>query len=352
MTISVAIAGATGYAGCEILRILLGHPAYLRGELKIGALCANRNAGEEVGKFHPHLAPLADRQFEETSVDVLQGHDVVFMALPHGHSGALAKQLTENAGSADKAPLVIDCAADFRLRDAAAWEKWYESPHQGTWPYGLPELPHHRDVLKTAKTIAVPGCFPTGASLAMYPAVADGITNGDLTFVSFTGTSGAGRAANALNLHAEINGSAKAYKVGGRHRHTPEILQNMQELSEQEITVSFTPVLAPMVRGILTTAMTATSVTAAEAQKIYEDAYQNEPFVQVLPYGQQPMSKSVMGSNNVQIAVDVDEDAHKLIVVSTIDNLVKGTAGGAIQCMNLALGWDETAGLSTVGMAP
>lgn len=352
MTISVAIAGATGYAGCEILRLLLGHPAYMQGELEIGALCANRNAGAKVGEFHPHLAPLADRQFEETSIDVLQGHDVVFMALPHGHSGPLAKQLTEKAGSVDKAPIIIDCAADFRLRDAAAWEKWYESPHQGTWPYGLPELPHHREILKTAKTIAVPGCFPTGASLAMYPAVAAGLASGDLTFVSFSGTSGAGRGANALNLHAEITGSTKAYKVGGRHRHTPEILQNMQELTDEKITVSFTPVLAPMARGILTTAHASTTATAEEAQKVYEKAYKDEPFVQVLPYGQQPMSKSVVGSNNVQIAVDVDEDAHKLIVVSAIDNLVKGTAGGAVQCMNLALGWDETAGLTTVGLAP
>ncbi|MFY9190360.1 MAG: N-acetyl-gamma-glutamyl-phosphate reductase [Lawsonella sp.] len=352
MTISVAVAGATGYAGCEILRLLLGHPAYHRGELTIGALCANRNAGQRVGEFHPHLAPLADRQFDKTSAGVLAGHDVVFMALPHGHSGALAKELTEKAGDAGGAPVVIDCAADFRLRDAAAWEKWYESPHQGTWPYGLPELANHREALKTAKTVAVPGCFPTGASLAMYPAVAAGITSDDLTFVSFTGTSGAGRGANVLNLHAEVSGSAKAYKLAGRHRHTPEILQNMQALTDQKLKISFTPVLAPMPRGILTTAITTTSATAEEAQQIYENAYQNEPFVQVLPYGQQPMTKSVLGSNNVQIAVDVDPDSQKLIVTSAIDNLVKGTAGGAVQCMNIVLGWDETDGLSTVGVAP
>lgn len=352
MTVSVAIAGATGYAGCEILRLLLGHPAYQSGDLVIGSLCANRNAGEKVGQFHPHLAPLADRVFEETSVETLQGHDVVFMALPHGHSGALANELAAKATSPADAPLVIDCAADFRLRDAQAWEKWYGSEHQGSWPYGMPELPQHRDALKTAKCIAVPGCFPTGASLAMYPAVQAGITGQDLSFVSFTGTSGAGKGANALNLHAELSGSAKAYNVAGRHRHTPEILQNMQELTDEELKISFTPVLAPMVRGILTTAMASTTATAEEAQEIYEKAYQDEPFIQVLPYGQQPQTQSVAGSNNVQIAVDVDAEAHKLIVVSAIDNLVKGTAGGAVQCMNLALGWNETDGLSTVGLAP
>lgn len=353
MSITVAIAGATGYAGSEILRLLLTHPAYQNGELVIGALCANSNAGQKVGEFHPHLAPLADRIFAETSIDTLSGHDVVFMALPHGHSGPLAKDLAEAAKSrGEQAPIVIDCAADFRLRDDKAWEKWYQCAYQGAWTYGLPELPGHRDAISHARTVAVPGCFPTGATLALYPAVQAGITAGDLSVVSFSGTSGAGKGAKVANLHAEVCGSAKAYNVAGRHRHTPEILQNMQELTEQDITVSFTPVLAPMTRGILTTAFATTTSSPEAVQQLYEEAYRNEPFVQVLPYGQQPQSKSVVGSNNVQIAVDVDTAAKRLVITAVIDNLVKGTAGAAVQCMNLMLGWPETSGLYTVGLAP
>ena len=238
------------------------------------------------------------------------------------------------------------------LRDAHAWEKWYQCEYQGFWTYGLPELPGHRDAVRAARTVAVPGCFPTGASLALYPAVQAGITDGDLSVVSFSGTSGAGKGAKVANLHAEVSGSAKAYNVAGRHRHTPEILQNMQELTEQDLTVSFTPVLAPMARGILTTAFATTHATPEGVQKLYEEAYRDEPFVQVLPYGQQPQSKSVVGSNNVQIAVDVDTAAHRLVITAVIDNLVKGTAGAALQCMNLMLGWPETTGLYTVGLAP
>lgn len=353
MSISVAVAGATGYAGAEILRLLLTHPAYQNGELTIGALCANSNAGQKVGEFHPHLAPLAERTFVETSLETLQGHDVVFMALPHGNSGKLAHSLSDAAAASGNAgPLVIDCAADFRLRDAHAWEKWYQCEYQGFWTYGLPELPGHRDAVRAARTVAVPGCFPTGASLALYPAVQAGITDGDISVVSFSGTSGAGKGAKVANLYAEVSGSAKAYNVAGRHRHTPEILQNMQELTEQDLTVSFTPVLAPMARGILTTAFATTHATPEGVQKLYEEAYRDEPFVQVLPYGQQPQSKSVVGSNNVQIAVDVDTAAHRLVITAVIDNLVKGTAGAALQCMNLMLGWPETTGLYTVGLAP
>src|SRR5574340_1235046 len=209
----VALAGASGYAGGEVLRLLLGHPAHRDGSLVIGALTAGGNAGSTLGEHHPHLLPLVDRVLAPTSVDELAGHDVVFLALPHGHSAAIARQLPEST-------VVIDCGADFRLANADDWERYYKSPHAGSWPYGLPELPGARDRLVGATRIAVPGCYPTSASLALAPAVAAGIVEPRVTVVAVSGTSGAGRAPKADLLGSEVMGSARAYGVGGVHRHT------------------------------------------------------------------------------------------------------------------------------------
>ena len=343
--IRVAIAGASGYAGGEILRLLLGHPAYRDGRLVIGALTAGGNAGAVLGGFHPHLLPLADRVLEPTTLDVLAGHDVVFLGLPHGNSAEIAKALPEST-------VIIDCGADFRLADAADWEKYYGSAHAGTWPYGLPELPGNRDKLVGATRIAVPGCYPTAASLALAPAVAAGIVESRVNVVAVSGTSGAGRAPKADLLGSEVMGSVKAYGVGGVHRHTPEIIQNLSALTDTRVAVSFTPVLAPMPRGILATCTAPTSVDAARAREVYEKAYADEPFVHVLPENVYPQTGAVVGSNAAQIGVTVDEDAGLLVVIAAIDNLTKGTAGGAVQSMNLALGLPETDGLSTVGVAP
>ncbi|MFC9790821.1 N-acetyl-gamma-glutamyl-phosphate reductase [Rhodococcus sp. NPDC127528] len=343
--IRVAIAGASGYAGGEILRLLLGHPAYLDGSLTIGALTAGSNAGATLGEFHPHLLPLAGRVLEPTTLDRLDGHDVVFLGLPHGNSAEIAKQLPERT-------VIIDCGADFRLQSAAEWERYYKSEHAGTWPYGLPELPGHRDKLAGATRIAVPGCYPTAASLALAPAVAAGIVEPRVTVVAVSGTSGAGRAPKADLLGSEVMGSARAYGVGGVHRHTPEITQNLSALAGTDVTVSFTPVLAPMPRGILATCTAPTTVSVGRAREVYEKAYADEPFVHVLPENVYPQTGAVIGSNAVQIGVTVDEAAGLLVVIAAIDNLTKGTAGGAVQSMNLALGLPETAGLSTVGVAP
>lgn len=343
--IRVAIAGASGYAGGEILRLLLGHPAHRDGRLTIGALTAGGNAGATLGAFHPHLLPLADRVLEPTTLEVLAGHEVVFLGLPHGNSAEIAKALPETT-------VIIDCGADFRLSDAADWEKFYGSAHAGTWPYGLPELPGNRDKLVGATRIAVPGCYPTAASLAMAPAVAAGIVEPRVNVVAVSGTSGAGRAPKADLLGSEVMGSAKAYGVGGVHRHTPEIVQNLSALAGSRVTVSFTPVLAPMPRGILATCTAPTTVDVAHAREVYEKAYADEPFVHVLPENVYPQTGSVIGSNAAQIGVTVDEAAGLLVVISAIDNLTKGTAGGAVQSMNLALGLPETDGLSTVGVAP
>jgi N-acetyl-gamma-glutamyl-phosphate reductase len=341
----VAVAGASGYAGGELLRHLLAHP-----EVEIGALTGASNAGQPLGALQPHLVPLADRVLQETTTEVLSGHDVVFLALPHGQSGAVAAELGEGT-------VVIDCGADFRLQDPAAWASYYGGEHAGTWPYGLPELPGARDRLRGATRVAVPGCYPTVSTLTLAPAVAAGLVEPEVVVVAASGTSGAGKAAKPHLLGSEIMGNASAYAVGGSHRHTPEITQNLSGLTGPEgatVAVSFTPLLVPMSRGILATcsAPLARDVSAAEAREVYEAAYADEQFVHVLPEGLWPQTQSVTGSNAVHLQVTVDEAARRLVAVGAVDNLAKGTAGAAVQCMNLALGLDEGTGLTTIGLAP
>ncbi len=342
---SVAVAGASGYAGGEILRLLLGHPRLADGSLSIGALTAAASAGTPLADHHPHLLPLAERVLEPTDPEVLAGHDVVFLALPHGHSAALAEELGPDT-------VVIDCGADFRITDPAAWQRFYGSKHAGSWPYGLPELPGSRERLRGATRVAVPGCYPTAALLALFPALAAGLAEPAVTVVAVSGTSGAGRAAKVDLLASEVIGSARAYNIAGAHRHTPEIAQGLQAVSGRAVTVSFTPVLIPTVRGILATCTAPTAASISEIRSAYETAYDAEPFVHLLPAGRLPRTGSVIGSNAAHLAVEVDSDAGVLVAVCAIDNLVKGTAGAAIQSMNLALDWPEALGLSTVGLAP
>ena len=342
MSVSVAVAGASGYAGGEVLRLLLGHP-----DVEIGNLTAGSNAGERLGTLQPHLLPLADRVLLETTVETLSGHDVVFLGLPHGQSGAIAQALGDDT-------VVIDCGADFRLVDPAVWEAFYGGEHAGSWPYGLPELPGQRDLLRGARRIAVPGCYPTVSTLAIVPALVAGMVDPDITVVAASGTSGAGKAAKPHLLGSEVMGNASAYGVGGTHRHTPEIVQNLSGVHGSPVKVGFTPLLVPMSRGILATvqARLLDGVTEADARAAYVAAYADEPFVHVLPEGQWPQTQSVLGSNAVQVQVTVDESVRRLVAVAVVDNLAKGTAGAAVQCMNLALGLDEATGLSTIGLAP
>ena len=339
----VAVAGASGYAGGEVLRLLLAHPT-----VEIGALTGGSNAGQPLAALQPHLVPLADRVLEETTVEVLADHDVVFLALPHGQSGEIALALPDET-------VVIDCGADFRLTDAADWEKFYGGTHAGAWPYGLPELAGQRDRLRNATRIAVPGCYPTVSTLAIAPAVAAGVVDAsDVVVVAASGTSGAGKAPKPSLLGSEVMGSTSAYGVGGTHRHTPEITQNLRGLTDTDVRVSFTPLLVPMPRGILATvsAPATEGLTAAEAYDTYQKAFADEPFLHLLPQGQWPQTKSVLGSNAVHLQVTVDPDARRLVAVAAVDNLAKGTGGAAVQCMNLALGLPETTGLTTVGLAP
>jgi N-acetyl-gamma-glutamyl-phosphate reductase len=338
--VRIAVAGASGYAGGEVLRLLLARP-----DVEIGALTAGGSAGSRLGAHQPHLLALADRVLEETTPEVLAGHDVVFLGLPHGHSAALAAQLGEDV-------VVVDCGADHRLADPAAWARWYGGEHAGAWPYGLPELPGARDALRGARRVAVPGCYPTAVSLALVPALAAGLCDPDVVVTAVTGTSGAGKSLKPHLLGAEVMGALSAYGVGGVHRHTPEMAQNLSAAAGTAVRVSFTPVLAPLPRGILASCSARTTASAADVRAAYEKAYADEPFVHLLPEGVWPTTAATLGANTVHLQVAVDADAGRLVVVAAIDNLTKGTAGAAVQCMNLALGLDETLGLPLNGVAP
>jgi N-acetyl-gamma-glutamyl-phosphate reductase len=344
----VAVAGASGYAGGEVVRLLLQHP-----ELEVGAVTASANAGQPLGSVHAHLTPLADRLLDDTTPEVLAGHDAVVLALPHGHSAAIAAQLGD--------VVVVDCGADFRLSDAAAWTAFYDTPYAGSWPYGLPELPTRsgpqRTHLAGERHIAVPGCYPTAVSLALAPGLAAGVVEpDDITVVAASGTSGAGRSLKPHLLGAEVMGAMSPYGVGGVHRHTPEIEQNLTAAAGAPgpVTVSFTPTLAPMPRGILATctARVRPGTTAAAVREAWATAYADEPFVHLLPEGRWPSTGSVLGSNSVHVQVVLDERVGRVVVVAAVDNLTKGTAGAAVQCLNIALGLPETTGLPVAGVAP
>lgn len=348
MSLSVAVAGASGYAGGEVLRLLAAHP-----EFEVKTVTAFSNAGESLATVQPHLRSLSTLTLQPTTAEVLADHDVVFLALPHGKSGELTAQLGDDV-------LVVDCGADHRLTDESAWAKFYGGEYFGAWPYGMPELlladgGAQRTNLVGAKRIAVPGCNVTAITLGLAPAIRAGlVAASDLVAVLAVGTSGAGKAAKPELLASEIMGSASAYAVGGTHRHTPEIQQNLAVAGGVGVTVSFTPMLVPMSRGILatSTARLADGATEASVRAAFNDAYAAEPFVHVLPTGQFPRTADTVGANTALIGLAVDEAAGRLVTITALDNLVKGTAGAAIQSANIALGLPETLGLTTNGVAP
>jgi N-acetyl-gamma-glutamyl-phosphate reductase len=332
----VAVAGASGYAGGELLRLLAGHP-----DLEIAKVTAESSAGQPVTAIHPHLiGALDDTILEPTAPDTLKDADLIFLALPHGASAALASELPETKK-------IIDLGADFRLESSQQWEQFYGTQHAGTWTYGLPELPGARDAIKGASKVAAPGCYPTASILALEPLVRHGLVQDtDVVIVAFSGTSGAGRSPKPNLLGSEVMGAAAAYSVGGTHRHTPEIEQGIKA------TVSFTPVLAPMPRGILATCTARLSEGVEEADLRDALKYGGEPFVHLLPSGQWPVTKDTAGSNAAHLQVAADRHAGRAISVCAIDNLGKGAAGQAVQIANLMLGLPETAGLTPHGVTP
>ena len=346
MGVRVAVAGASGYAGGELLRLIAGHP-----DLELGPVTAGANAGAPVTAVHPHLPGLAGLAFESTDPDRLASADLVFLALHHEESARVAARLPAQAA-------VIDLSASFRLSDPAQWAGFYQGAHAGRWVYGLPELPGARERITAARRVAAPGCHATTVILALTPLLASGLAEpGDIVAVSASGTSGAGRTPTHALLASEVMGSVSAYQVGGVHRHTPEIEQALAEAAGVTPTVSFTPLLVPMARGILATCTARLAHPGGPAdsgtlRQALATAYAGEPFIHVLPEGRWPATASTLGSNAVHLQVAADAHAGRAVVVAALDNLVKGAAGQAIQIANLMLGLPEAAGLTVNGVAP
>ena len=354
MGVRVAVAGASGYAGGELLRLISGHP-----DLEIGPVSAGMSAGTPVTDVHPHLPALAGRTFDQAGPGSLAAADLVFLALPHEESAALAAALPGHTA-------VIDLSASFRLADPQAWAAYYRTGHAGRWTYGLPELPGARAGISAARRVASPGCYATAAIVALAPLLAAGLAEPrDIVIVAASGTSGAGRSASAALLATEVMGAVSAYQVGGTHRHTPEIEQALAEVASGQgagegiagavrPTVSFTPMLAPMPRGILATCtirLTGAASTPA-VRAALAAAYAGEPFVHVLPDGRWPTTAATVGSNAVHLQAAADPHAGRAVVVAALDNLGKGAAGQAVQAANIMLGLPETAGLTAHGVAP
>ncbi|MDP9094340.1 MAG: N-acetyl-gamma-glutamyl-phosphate reductase [Actinomycetota bacterium] len=333
----VAIVGGSGYTGGELLRLVSAHP-----DLDVGTVTAHGNAGEKVGTLHPGLRGVAELTFAQTSPQVCADADLVFLALPHGTSGAFAEKLATGQR-------VVDLGADHRLRNVEAYERYYSGDYHPAWTYGLPELPGQRARIASASRVANTGCYAAATILALAPLIASGLAEpDDVVVVAASGTTGAGRAAKAHLLASEIMGDLSAYRVGA-HQHVPEILQ-----ATGARTLSMTALLAPMPRGILATvtARPARSATSVMVREVLAGAYDVEPFVHVLPEGQQPHTAATAGSNAAHLQASVDLNSGRLIVTCAIDNLGKGAAAQAVQNANLMLGLAETAGLTADGIAP
>ena len=342
MPLTAAVAGASGYAGGELLRLLLAHPG-----IQIGAVAAGSKAGRRLGEVHPQLPALAERSLIAADPDALSGADIVFLALPHGESAALARALPAEQR-------IVDLGADFRLEDEGAWKAFYNDSYAGHWVYGMPELPGMRTEIAESTRVANPGCYPTAVSLAVAPLLAEGLIDPMVTVVAASGTSGAGRTPTETLLASQVMGSMSPYKVGGVHQHTPEIEQALAHASGLAVRVSFTPLLAPMPRGILATcsADLAEGVTSEDLHECLHAAYAAERFVHVLPQGQWPQTSSTLGGNAVHVQAAADTRVGRAVVVSALDNLVKGAAGQALQNANLMLGLEEDEGLTASGVAP
>ena len=330
--------GASGYAGGELLRLLSNHPKF-----KLSYIAAGSNAGEPITNLHPQLTNFAGRNFEETEIAKINNSDLVFIALPHGESAKLTNQI-------DPKVKIVDLGADFRLVDGKKWEKYYGGKHAGSWVYALPELVDHK-LISSANRVANPGCYATAIALSIAPALSL-INAEDIVVVAASGTTGAGRSAKVNLLGSEVMNNLTSYKFGGIHQHTPEIEQILSSISRESVKISFTPVLAPMPRGILATvtAQLTQQSSAEQIREIYQSFYSGSKFVKVLPVGSMPMTSAVLGTNNAQIQIAVDEHVNRLLISAVIDNLGKGAAGQAIQNANLMCDLAEDAGLEILGV--
>lgn len=339
MHMKTAVIGASGYAGTELLRILAKHPHF-----ETTVITAHSNAGELITSVAPQLTFYGQARFSKLDLSAVNECEMVFLALPHGESAAIISKLRPDLK-------VVDLGADFRLANPQKWMEYYGGSHAGTWTYGLPELPGARSAIKKSQRIANPGCYATSISLAAYPAL-NLIETSDIVVVAASGTTGAGRSAKINLLASEVMGSLSSYKFGGVHQHIPEIEEALSSISESVVNVSFTPILAPIPRGILTTvtAKLISTQTTESVHTIYSETYSTEEFITVLPIGQLPKTNSVIGSNQVQLQVAVDSHTNRLIISVAIDNLGKGAASQAIQNANLICGFAESAGLSSSGL--
>jgi len=334
-----AVLGASGYAGGELLRLLQNHPAFVPTHVT-----ANAHAGERISSVHPQLSRMGDRTFAVLDHKLLADCDLVFLALPHGESARVVPHLSPDQ-------LVVDLGADFRLENPHAWEKYYGGDHAGTWTYGLPELKGARDLIAKSKRVANPGCYATAISLAAAPILGT-IDSSDIVVVAASGTTGAGRSAKVALLASEVSGSLTSYKFGGIHQHTPEIEESLSRLADSEVKISFTPILAPMPRGILATITGKLNrpVDVTFLRSLFSSAYDDEEFVTLLAEGQLPKTSSVLGSNHAQIQVAIDEHTDRVVVSIAIDNLGKGAAAQALQNANLIAGLPENTGLLMTGL--
>jgi N-acetyl-gamma-glutamyl-phosphate reductase len=341
----IGVVGASGYSGGELLRLLSKHP-----EFTLSYIAAGSNSGELITEIHPQLSSLKNRVFEPTTIESINNCDLVFVALPHGVSAKLVAEI-------DSKTKIVDLGADFRLRSAQSWLKYYGGNHAGTWTYGLPELNGGRTKIAVSTRVANPGCYATAIAMAAAPAIASKLIDAsDLVVVAASGTTGGGRSAKVNLLASEVMNSLTSYKFGGLHQHTPEIEETLSLLIPSDVKVSFTPILAPMPRGILATITAKLSDLAvsksdseSSIRQCFETFYAGEEFVSILPSGQLPKTSSVLGSNSIQIQIAVDSHASRLVISAVIDNLGKGAASQAIQNANLMCGVVENAGLTTLG---
>ncbi len=334
----IAVVGASGYAGGELLRLLAGHPKF-----EISYIAAGSNAGELITNLHPQLTNLAGRKFETTNVEMINKCQLAFIALPHGESAKLISQIDKNVK-------IVDLGADFRLQNPESWQKYYGGEHAGSWVYGLPELVDHKEISKSTQ-VANPGCYATAIALSIAPAISI-IDCEDIVVVAASGTTGAGRSAKVNLIGSEVMNNLTSYKFGGVHQHTPEIEEVLSKIGKKNVKISFTPILAPMPRGILATVTAKlTNKTSIEnVHDLFSSYYKNSKFVTLLATGSMPMTSAVLGSNNAQIQVAIDEHVGRLVVSTAIDNLGKGAAGQAIQNANLMCDLSEDLGLQNLGV--